>query len=205
MHFKLATFVSSSLSSFSLELTASSHSCAPVYVLGHLPVAGVETLANVKDAYSSFGFVFKFLWDKTEYPPHDGVAFHPVRHSRLLSSLDANDPLLSRSQKLFVSPNDVARAHVAAALDPATSGGRRYLLSANYASWEQLAAAIIKAEPELKKHLPPLPEKLEEVKVDERRNGGDRVEKAFKFECTSSPLLPCHRFGTDSSSSSSPS
>jgi hypothetical protein len=42
---------------------------------------------------------------------------------------------------------------------------------------------MIKHQPELAKHLPPLPEKVDEVKVSKHRHGGDKVEKDFGFEC----------------------
>lgn len=62
---------------------------------------------------------------------------------------------------------------------------------------------MIKSEPELKKHLPPLPDNVEKVIVQKDRHGGDRAEKDFGFECTfpvpsSFSLPPSSRLRTNS-------
>jgi hypothetical protein len=52
-------------------------------------------------------------------------------------------------------------------------------------TWEQLAAAMVKQQPELANYFPPLPEKVEEVKVLKHRQGGDIAARVFSFECAS--------------------
>jgi hypothetical protein len=98
------------------------------------------------------------------------------------------------SQEHYVSISDVARTHVDAALNPTISNGHRYLLIADRASWQQVGRAAVTAQPELKSHLPPLPESpSEEEKTFSRFSyEADRVEKNFGWKCTlaSPPSLP---------------
>ncbi|GAA6033148.1 hypothetical protein JCM8097_002968 [Rhodosporidiobolus ruineniae] len=136
---------------------------APAFVTGHNPAPTIKTLADVR-GHSSYGIALDHLWDKKELPSLDEV-FEP---------------------RLFLSINDTAHAHVAAALNPATSNGHRYFLAADVSGWEELVRAMIEAAPELAKHLPPVSKDGGQTEDDNKRGlpsfEGDRVEKDFGFK-----------------------
>ncbi|BGP19204.1 hypothetical protein JCM10213_002100 [Rhodosporidiobolus nylandii] len=109
-------------------------SVAPSFTLGRDYTPGVRSL---KDLHSTLGMFVAFLWDKEAFPP--------------LSGKDVFRP------DIFVSVDDVARAHVAAALNPSRSNGHRYFLVTARTGWEQLVRKIIEVKPELKGHFPAPP------------------------------------------------
>ncbi|BGP19247.1 hypothetical protein JCM10213_007018 [Rhodosporidiobolus nylandii] len=117
------------------DVTFALSTVAPSFALGRDYVPGVQ---SIKDLHSTLGMTLQFLWQKEAFPPV-GVkdVFRP---------------------DIFVSVDDVARAHVAAALNPSRSNGHRYFLVTARTGWEQLVRKIIEIKPELKGHFPPLPE-----------------------------------------------
>ncbi|GAA5910226.1 hypothetical protein JCM6882_001779 [Rhodosporidiobolus microsporus] len=134
----------------------------PSAVLGYNPSPLVKTL---KDARSSFALVAGWLWDKKQFPPHDGKLYRP---------------------EFYVSIKSVVDAHVSAALNPAAGGGKRYALSSDRSSIELLVRAMIKAEPALASHFPPV---SQEVTKEEQPRGRYRVDASraerdlgFKYE-----------------------
>jgi hypothetical protein len=120
----------------------------------------------------------------TSLPSARWIQFPPRTPS---SSVPSSSVLIALySQEHYVSISDVARTHVDAALNPTISNGHRYLLIADRASWQQVGRAAVTAQPELKSHLPPLPESpSEEEKTFSRFSyEADRVEKDFGWKCT---------------------
>ncbi|BGP19230.1 hypothetical protein JCM10213_007035 [Rhodosporidiobolus nylandii] len=134
--------------------------CAPSYTLGFNPAPEVKSLKGTR---SSFGILLDFLWDKTAFPPRDHDAFRP---------------------EMFVSIDDVARAHVDAALNPSKSNGHRYILVTIRSSWEQVVRCMIKHQPALEPHFPPLPDKesVEEKPQSKYTWEADRVTKDFGWQ-----------------------
>jgi hypothetical protein len=163
-------------------LTHSSYSVAPSCVLGRYSPPGTKTLA---DTGSTFALASALLLNQSSFPPHDETGFQPVRALPLFLSF----PLLTllHTQEHYISVNDVARAHVDAALHPSVSNGKRYLLVADRSTWEPIAREMLKAESALKGHLPPLPEKEgeEEKARSVFRYDAEGVKRDFGWKCTS--------------------
>ncbi|GAA5910229.1 hypothetical protein JCM6882_001780 [Rhodosporidiobolus microsporus] len=132
----------------------------PSCVIGYNPSPLVKTL---KDVRSSVAITAGALWDKQEFPPHNLKTFRP---------------------ECFVPIASVAEAHVLAALHPSRSGGKRFLLVGHRSSLERLVREMIKAQPALKEHLPPLPEKEGEGEgpKGQYKVEANRVEKELGFE-----------------------
>lgn len=126
------------------------------------------------------------LWDKDTFPPYDGVGFNPVRP--FLSDTFSPSYISTRTQEHFVSINDVARAHVDAALNPSISNGHRYILCADRKTWAQVARFMVEHQPVLAKHLPPLPAQPDENEEPRTKFPveADKIEKDFGWKCASS-------------------
>ncbi|BGP19228.1 hypothetical protein JCM10213_007037 [Rhodosporidiobolus nylandii] len=127
--------------------------CAPATVLGH---NSAPDLKSLKDARSTFGMTLEALWDKKELPPAGPLA-------------------------LWVSVDDVARAHVSAALNPSVANGQRYLLISATTNFEEITRIMLTHQPELKAHLPPVPEKETMEKSKIQYEAGE-AEKDLGFE-----------------------
>ncbi|GAA6033163.1 hypothetical protein JCM8097_002976 [Rhodosporidiobolus ruineniae] len=132
----------------------------PVTTYGPNSVPGVKTLADVQWK-SSFGMTVSVLWDQKDFPRE---GFRPL---------------------LLVGINDVALVHISAALNPATSSGKRYFLSKSRGTYENVVRRMVAVEPDLKPHLPSLPE--EETEIEKSGVGrfgwsGSRAEKDFGFK-----------------------
>ncbi|BGP19239.1 hypothetical protein JCM10213_007026 [Rhodosporidiobolus nylandii] len=109
--------------------------CAPSFTLGRDYVPGIKSL---KDLHSTAAMALYAFWNKQDFPPVGaGKGFR----------VDA-----------YVNVDDVARAHVAAALNPSRSNGHRYLLIGSRTCWEEIVRIMRDYKPELAAHLPPVPE-----------------------------------------------
>ncbi|BGP19254.1 hypothetical protein JCM10213_008227 [Rhodosporidiobolus nylandii] len=129
--------------------------CGPATILGRNPAPELKSL---KDVRSTYGMTLDALWDKKDLPPPTVLA-------------------------LWVSVDDVARAHVSAALNPSVANGQRYILISAPTNFEEIARIMLKHQPELKAHLPPVPEK-ETMGKNRIRYEAGRAEKdlGFKYE-----------------------
>jgi nucleoside-diphosphate-sugar epimerase len=90
-------------------------------------------------------------------------------------------------QELFVSIDDIARAHVDAALNPSISAGHRYILIGDRKTWAQVVRSMVASEPDLKKHLPLLsdkPTEEEEPRMKFPFEAG-RIKRDFGWDCAS--------------------
>ncbi|GAA5996796.1 hypothetical protein JCM11641_003377, partial [Rhodosporidiobolus odoratus] len=116
---------------------------------------------TLKTAGSTVAMALNMLWDQKDFTA--AAAFEP---------------------DTFVWVEDVARSHVAAALNPSISAGHRYLLINARSSWKQLIRYSIKAQPELKAHLPSIPDQPTEDEVPTNMYSYDssRAEKDFGFK-----------------------
>ncbi|GAA6010949.1 hypothetical protein JCM10207_004009 [Rhodosporidiobolus poonsookiae] len=130
---------------------------APSTVFGIDTVPGTKSL---EDLHSTLRLLLQQLWDKKEFPKRDGRTFIP---------------------ETMISIGDVAKAHVAAALNPSISNGHRYPLIGCRCDWPHIVKIMVERQPELAKHLPPVPETLEEP-LSSYDFVADQVEKAFGFK-----------------------
>ncbi|GAA5988993.1 hypothetical protein JCM11641_001108 [Rhodosporidiobolus odoratus] len=133
---------------------------APALVLGRNYAPGHRTLKTIG---STLAITLELLWNQKDFSAATTAAFDP---------------------NTFASIEDVARAHVAAALNPQISANKRYLLISARSSWKQLIRYMIKARPVLKGHLPSMPDEPTEDEVPSGKYGYDasRFEVDFGYE-----------------------
>ncbi|GAA5989019.1 hypothetical protein JCM11641_001117 [Rhodosporidiobolus odoratus] len=114
----------------------------PSFVLGRTFIPSYKTLMTVGLTLS---MALKWIWDQKDF---SATAALPIN--------------------TFVSVEDSARSHVAGALNPTISSGHRYLLLSARTSWPQLVRYMIRADPALEPHLPPV---LDQPSEDENLVG----------------------------------